>query len=371
MALRYGKYGSYNQTVGVRLDMDDAIQILSPSDVPLQGRLRTDTTNQVKVEWLEEDLTAQSVTIQTSGVSGTASPWTITVDDSSVLRPGDVLWNQTVGTSSRQFTVTSINTGANTAVIASFAGTDDTMDPADGDVLVIVGQYRVEGSDPEEARSVERTSKYNYTQWGQERVEATRTARKRGLYGQGDPYDHEVQKKFKELAIRFERSLVHGQRAISSDSKSRMMGGLLYFIATNTASNTKANASTAINTLVKACYEAGGNPSTLMVSPSVKAAISANTPVGLRTERADNTAGTVVDRIMTDFGEVNLVVNRFFPKTKGILLQEEFLSRVNFDPYFHELLAKTGDADKGHIVGEFSLRVKNEKAHGILTLTDA
>ena len=370
---RYGQQGTYNTTVGVRLDIDDAIVILPVWDVPLQRYIGSEGTNSVKVEWLEEDLTQSTVTVATSGVSGTASPWTLTLatDQAQFVRPGDLL--HLVGAAyDRQFRVTSIDTGANTIVVTSFAGTTNSNDPLDADVFEIIGQYRNEGSDPEEARSVERTTNYNYTQIGQEKVEVTRTQQGRDMYGVTDPYGHEVSKKFKELAIRFERSLVNGYRAISGDAKQRSLGGLLFYITTNTASNTAANAKAAINELVRDAYTAGGNPDTLMVSPAVKAAISANIdPTLRRTDRTDRVAGYVVDTVLTDFNEINIVANRHFPTTKGVLMQREFIKRRPFDPYFHELLAKTGDADEGHIVGEQSLEVKNEKAHGVLTLTDA
>lgn len=367
MAVRSGLTGSYNQTVGVRLDIDEAIHILPVDDVPLQSRIGSSPTDQVKVEWLEEGLSPQTVT-QSGAATGTG-PWTITVDDAYVVRPGDVLQHRGQPIT-EQYLVDSIS-NATTIVISAFAG-GSPGDPGAGAVLEIIGQYRTEGSDPEDARSVERTMPYNYTQFGQEKVEVTRTARKRGLYGQGDPYTHELGKKFKELAIRFERSMVNGQRVLSGDSKKRFMGGLLYFITSNTESNTKANVKTAINSLLRKCYDAGGSPRTLMVSPSVKQAISENVdPTLRRTTRDDTTGGSTIERFLSDFGEVSIVMNRHFPTTKGVVLQDEFITRRTFDPYFHELLAKTGDADKGHIVGEMSLEVKNEKAHGVLTVTDA
>lgn len=373
MAIRNDKYGTWNQTVGVKVDMDDMVQIMTPHDVPLQGWIGTGASAMsVKVEWLEEDLTPQSDTIATSGVSGTDSPWTVTVSDTNIFRPGDVLWVNGAA-SAVQFLVDSI-TSATVMVVTGFAG--NVVDPVDGNVLVIIGQYSNEGGDPQEPRSTERTAKYNYTQIGQEAVEATRTARTRGsrggLYGVGDPYDHELGKKFKELNIRFERSMVHGQRLLSGDSKKRFMGGLLYYILSNTQSGVKANALPLVTALLKYSYEAGGTPQTLMVSPAVKIAIDNSVDQSIRrTDRTEKTGGSVIDHIDTSLGKVDLIVNRFFPATKGILLQGEYLKRRIMDGYFHELLAKTGDADSGHIVGEQSLEVKNEKAHGVLTLTDA
>src|SRR4051794_1964811 len=106
MANRYGKYGTFNQTVGVRLDMDDAIQMLTPVDVPVQQWAPSTTTEQVKVEWLEEDLMAQAVTL-TGAASGTG-PWTITVPDVTELRPGDVLQERDAA-ADKQWSVVSIN----------------------------------------------------------------------------------------------------------------------------------------------------------------------------------------------------------------------------------------------------------------------
>ncbi len=379
MAILEGVRGTFNETVGVKVDMDEGVDILSPSDVPIQQILGVESTVQTKVEWMDEDLMGQKVTVDDASVTGDGSsgtPWTFNVDAGTAeeLRVGDILWNETNGSSAVQYRVESYNTSTDEVTVTAFAG--NATAPANNDVLSIVGQYRDEGSDPTEMRSNERNARYNYTEIFQEGVEATRTARKRGggagLYGKGDPYDHEVMKKFKELGIRFERSAIHGQRAVSVDAKRRSMGGLFYYITSNTASNTKANARTALNSLLRQCYDDGGTPTLLLVSPAVKEAISLNLDASLRqASHQTRNAGYVVDRFMSDFGEVDIATDRHLPTTKGFALSTEYAKIVNFDPYQHELLAKTGDADSGHIVGEKSLKVKNEKAFGVLTITDA
>lgn len=369
---RVGQIATDNQLVGVRLDIDEAIVILPVDDVPLQRYVGSSPTVQTKVEWLEEDLTPQTATIATSGVSGTASPWTVTLadGDGATLRNGDVVTIRGRAYNI-QFTVSGVSSAENggTAVLTAFGSTGASDDPADADVLEIIGQLRDEGSDPEDGRSVDRETNYNYTQWGQEKVEVTRTDRKLGLYGLQDPYTHEVMKKFKELGIRFERSMVSGVRYQSG--KKRFMGGLLYFIATNAVSNTGTNIYKAINDLLRKCYDQGATPDTLMVSPGIKQFVSNIDATLRRTTPSERVAGFTIDRVLTDFGTVDVVMNRHFPTTKGIAMQREFIQRKVFDGYRHEPLAKTGDADQGHIVGEFSLEVKNERAHGVLTITDA
>lgn len=370
MAYRSEAVATFNQTVGVKQDMDEAIRILSPSDTPLQQLLPTVSTNEIKVEWMEEELMPQAVV--NSAQSGTG-PWTLTTTDTGELRVDDVLGVRDGASSALQYIVTGI-TNPTTYVVAGFAG--NTTAPGATSTLELIGQYIVEGSDPKAPRSTERVAKYNYTQIAQEAVQATRTARNRGarggLFGGEDPYIHELGKKFKELAVRFERSMIHGQRAISGDSKQRFMGGLFYYITSNSVSGVKANTKTLLNDAIRKAYDNGSTPEILMVSPSVKSQISTLNTNYLNVSRSETVAGEKVDTFMSDFGEVKVIANRHFPKTRGVVLSTSGNDHaiVNFDPYTHELLAKTGDADKGEIVAEKSLKVKNEKGAVLFTITD-
>lgn len=375
MPYRQEAVATFNQTVGVKQDMDEAIRILSPSDTPLQQLLPTVSTNEIKVEWMEEELMPQAVT--NSAQSGTG-PWTMTTTDTTELRANDILGIRDGASSAIQFKVDSI-TNATTYVVSAFPTSSHTTAPGATSTLEIIGQYIVEGVDPVAPRSTERVAKFNYTQIAQEAVQATRTARNRGARGgmfgldQEDPYLHELGKKFKELAVRFERSMIHGQRSISGDSKQRFMGGLFYYITTNSVSGLKANIKTLLNDAIRKAYDAGSSPEVLMVSPTVKSIISTLNDSYLNIPRNDGGAGTKIDTFMSDFGEVRVIANRHFPKTRGVVLctSQNDHAIVNFDPYTHELLAKTGDADKGQIVAEKSLKVKNEKGAVLFTVTDA
>jgi len=369
MAITFGKSDTANRTVGVKVDMDEAIKILPIDDVPLQRWLPSDSTSTIKVEWMEEELAAQTAVITTSG--DTDTPWTIVVPDTNVFRAGDILHRQGT-TETMTYLVDSI-TNSTTMEVSEFGTTDGAVsgnDPVATETFEIVGQLLAEGADPVDARSEDRTAAYNYTQIGQEKVEASRTARKQARYAQSDPYDHEVQKKFRELAIRFERQLVSGVRYQSGNK--RAMGGIFYYNTTNSVSGLVTNTKTLVQSLVRTCWTAGGSPKTLFVSPAVKAAITANYDASLRRSvRDETTVGFTAERIVTDFGDVDVIATRYLPPTKGVLLQREFDIKRVFDGYTHEMLSKTGDADKGQIVGEFSLEFKNPDAQGVLTLTDA
>lgn len=361
-----------NQTIGVRVDMDEAIDILTPSDVPVQQLLGTDTTALTRIDWLSDQLTPQTFTWTSKTGTG---PWTVTSPDTSYIRVGDVYAIQNGTDSAVQFLVDSI-TSATVVVVSGFAG--NTTSAADGSVLELIGQFRNEGSEPLDQRAIERGEGYNITSIDQEEVKATRTARHRGarggLYGAGDPLEDEKMKKFKELGIRFDRQLLHGQR--SSSGLKRSMGGLFYFItAANGATATsgvKANLKTLLDSAIQGGYEKGGSGNyILMVSPAVKTLIDNLSESAVRTTRTDTGRGIVVDTYKSSFGEVSVVPNRHLPKTRGLVLQPEYDTIVNFDPYFYEDLAKTGDFTRGQIVAEKTLRVKNPEAQGTFTVTDA
>jgi hypothetical protein len=360
------------QTVGVKVEMDEAIVLLSTWDVPLQQMLGSAPCHEVRIDWLEDTLTSQVVNCSSLSTDAT-NLWDIVVDDTSAIRVGDIIHADDAVLLATSYEVTVVVNSTKLTLVPAFGATLHDVNPTatvDVSLYRIIGQSLSEGADPKAFRGVDRTNPYNYTQIGQEAVQVSRTERKRETYGVADEYTHQVQKKFKELAIRMERALTTGLR-YQSGSK-RTMGGLFSFITTNSRSGVVANAKSLVNSLVRDCYNAGGTPRSLYVSPAVKVALSANIdPTLRRTSGSDTKVGYVVDSILTDFGTVEVKVDRHFPTTKGLLLQEEFDTRRVFDGYFHETLAQTGDSTKGEIVGEFSLEVKNQDAQGILTLTDA
>ncbi|MBY0440981.1 MAG: DUF5309 domain-containing protein [Mycobacteriaceae bacterium] len=81
--------------------------------------------------------------------------------------------------------------------------------------------------------------------------------------------------------------------------------------------------------------------------------------------------GVAVDRITTDFGELNLVVERALPKDCIVAVSVDeidpvFLSIPGKGVLFEEELAKTGAAEKSQIYGEIGLKYGAEHDHGIL-----
>jgi hypothetical protein len=81
--------------------------------------------------------------------------------------------------------------------------------------------------------------------------------------------------------------------------------------------------------------------------------------------------GVAVDHIVTDFGNLNLVVERALPKDciSAVSMEEidpVFLEIPGKGVLFEEMLAKTGATDKTQIYGEIGLKWGAESHHGVL-----
>lgn len=84
-----------------------------------------------------------------------------------------------------------------------------------------------------------------------------------------------------------------------------------------------------------------------------------------------NVGGTAVNTIVTDFGVLNVVIDRALPADALAVVSLEqvdpvFLSIPGKGVLFEEQLAKTGASEKSQIYGEIGLKYGNQAAHGVL-----
>ena len=84
-----------------------------------------------------------------------------------------------------------------------------------------------------------------------------------------------------------------------------------------------------------------------------------------------NVGGVSVDTIITDFGTLNVAIDRALPADALAVLSLEqidpvFLSIPGKGVLFEEELAKTGASDKTQIYGEIGLSYGNERSHGVI-----
>jgi hypothetical protein len=87
----------------------------------------------------------------------------------------------------------------------------------------------------------------------------------------------------------------------------------------------------------------------------------------LRVGRNETTVGMRVTQIITPFGDVNIVMDRWAPTSLIYILDPNHAGLLTYDPFAWEPLAKDGDYTKEEVVGEFTFCLRQEKAHALLT----
>lgn len=268
----------------------------------------------------------------------------------------------------------------------------------------------VEGADAVTATRAPTRMRANYTQIVQESFQISDRVEKTKYYGRASEVAYQSAKLAKELKRDLEWALVGTARNASAGNSSTAsrMGNVLGQDASSTPVNTVLNrfAPSVTNgvftenlllTAHQALYNEGADVNTLMINPH-EALYIANFTASAGRERdfgSSKKVVNVVDVYVSPFGEVKVVMNRFIqgyiaddapvvgeqvdptPSDDGDSAPDQLSAALLFDPNMFELctfrawkrtkLAKTGDADKWQMLGEYGLKHKNGKASAVFT----
>jgi len=386
-----GKVTSYDLAVGVKINMDELIYMISPIDSPFINGIGTDGrqllassgVDQTTFKWMDEQLLLPRALVDVSNTSTGASLTTVEVSatDSYKFQVDDLItiMDRTAVQTSVVLRITAINNTTGVLTVAGWANHSDqpatigeSSSAGNGDTVVCLGTALVEGSDPGTARSADRTIRSNYTQiFGPTPVNMTRTEQQITRYGVSDEFAKQLYGRSVENVITREQAYLYGQPVDDTTNKRRSTGGLNYFITSNVDTTTTLTLAS-IESLMQKCYNAGGVPDLLMANPTTLAtlnAISSNDRV--RTIIDDPRRGRVpVTSVFHEFGETQIVRNRWVDKGTAFIVRKEGIQRRVIQPLIVEALAKTGDSDKVQLLCEEGLQVKGEQHMGKwLTLT--
>jgi hypothetical protein len=138
---------------------------------------------------------------------------------------------------------------------------------------------------------------------------------------------------------------------------------------TRTDGTQRAFTETILKDVLTQCWTNGADPSTVMLGGAQKGVASTFSGVATKYNVAAGTKQATVigavDVYVGDFSVVRFVPNRFQRNRDAWVLDFEYLSVDYLRPIKKVALAKTGDASKSMLIGEWMLRVKNEAAEGI------
>ena len=236
----------------------------------------------------------------------------------------------------------------------------------------------VEGAAAGTAATTATTRLGNHTQISKKVVEVSGTHEKVNNAGKKSEMAHQLAKASKEIKRDMETSLLADNAAVAGDgSTARETRGAANFITTNVtdAGVSGTHAAVVEDDVVataEACWNAGGEPSTILLGATNKKLITA------MSGRADNTRSIVdenkslynaVDVYVSDFGTFNIQLDRYCDQDVIYFLQNDMWS-VDYLRDFQTVdIAKEGDSDKKMLLVEYGLRCGNEAANGKIRYT--
>lgn len=364
---------TYSATDNAVRVISNIVNLIDPVETPLiaalggldSGRGKFEVReNGTKVELLEDTFAPMS-DVANQGTTITTNTTVLTVTDASIFQDGHVILID-----SEYMVVSTVDVTNNTITVYSraYGGTNATH--VTTSTIQIVGMARLEGDDADFVGLTSVSIPYNYTDIFQKALKITGTERVVDEYGYEDVWAYQANKAIPELMRLVESAAFHGIRAVGSDSSPRSMGGLGTFITDNTVGAAGAIAKTHVDALAEKVRLDGGSPDLLVLHPSIandlRALIDTSSFVNL-TQENDMFGMNAIQGVRTQYGVLRLVESLWCPSGTAYMLDSRKVGFYLLRPFGWHKLAKNGDSDRAEVVGELTLLVANDKAHGKIT----
>ncbi len=363
-------------------DVSDIIGIVSPFETPLLDALgdASRAAQSTVHEWLEDELLPAGDAINDATYTNATTDTSFVVDNGSRFRVGDQIQ---VANSREVMLVTGVSTNTLT-VVRGYGGT--TAEPlADNKALRILGNAALEGDDRPATRFTNRARKSNYTQIFTAAVEVSGSQLAAKQIAVGDELDYQKAERLRELLRDLEQCVVNGVAPVStpegSASVRRTLRGIIPHLATNVFVNNAAGfpagaggsnnqlTEEQINTALRFIWEqSSAKIDTIAVSGFQKRRINSFITSNQRYTARQENFKNLVSSYESDFGVCRVVLSRWVPADTVLLLDS---SRIEVLPLagrsFHfRKQASTGDSEVGQVIGEYTLEMRNENAHGLI-----
>jgi hypothetical protein len=359
---------------GMAEDVSDVIGMISPDETPLLDVIGDAPNPAANVlhEWLEDELNPNTI-VASSNALTTDSAAAFNYKGGPVsrnLQVGAILKSNVTG---EYIQLTGL--GGNTLTFSrGFGGTIPGAITA-GDTFFVISDAALEGADVVGDISRPRSRKFNYTQIFKKDIIVSGTQQSvTHLGGVADEMEYQTQLRLRETLRDLEKAAINGVlsgNTLGSSTAYRTMRGLWSFIQTNVTSVATLNPDV-LNNIIAAPWGNGAVDLDLIVMDPVYKSIAdkwndtrheifQNTPQGF-VRRVTNFEGT--------YGRHQLMLNRWMPARSLMVISSE---RINVVPLqgraFQRVpVARTGDAEKAMIIGEYTIEFRNEegcaKAYG-------
>jgi hypothetical protein len=362
-------------------DVSDLVAINSPHETPLLDALGDGArpARSTVHEWLEDELLPNTDRIDQPSFNDPDTDTEILVRHPERFRIGDQIRNVD---GQEIMLVTGVDiTSAALTVQRQYGGSTATA-LADEQTLLILGNAALEGADADVARFTTRTRRVNYTQIFSSTVEVSGTELAVRQLAIADELDYQKHQRTRELLRDLENTVINGRAAgvnpEGSASVRRTMKGLLGFISTHrfVAGTDSFPADTTLteeqlNLALREVWQGStARIDLVVVGGREKRAINQFIASDRRFTSRSDTFKDLVSVYESDFGVCRVVLSRSVPPGQVLLLDS---SRIDVLPlsgrsFHYKPLGRNGDRESGQLIGEYTLELRNENAHGVIRL---
>jgi hypothetical protein len=255
---------------------------------------------------------------------------------------------------------------------------------SNGQRLNILGNAAIEGDDRPATQFTNRSRRRNYTQIFTAGVEVSGSLRAARTVGLADEVAFQKQERTRELLRDLENCVINGVSAPTNpqgtSSTRRTMNGIIPLLSTNQfvpgQGATPAGSGTGnglTETVFNACLrqvweQSSGRIDTVVLGGFQKRRVNEFAALARLFGPEDTRFQSRVSVYESDFGVCRMVLSRYVPADTILFLDS---SRLQVMPlggrsFHYKPLAATGDHEVGMVVGEYTLELKNENAHGVL-----
>ena len=228
------------------------------------------------------------------------------------------------------------------------------------------GTLKKEGADAGDPIKSSRGSLSNVCQIIEKVTQVSGTAEKLNPKGIGSSFNDEVADRLIETKRDLEWYFLNGVRAEENDSTPRQMNGLINLVNAENVIDATAGLTEALmlDAMQKMWDHGSQGEYYTFVNASVKRKLNdllknaANIRVNI-TNGLSQTMGITVQKVESDFGTLNLVLDRHMDTKTMLILDLDQVQIAELRGTFFEMLPKAGDYHKGHILNESTIKLLN------------
>jgi hypothetical protein len=370
-AMPFTGLATYDDFTVLDADISEILLLVAVRETPFLDLLGTPlrpATN-VKHDWVEQNIGPDRIIASTAINSATAATGVQVNGLAHLLQVGMLLEVEAPAGSNTEIAQISSIPGPNSLLLTRNVGVTPrgVSSLAAGGTLFVISTAEKEGDDTDGDVSRPRVPKTNYTQIFKKPVKLSGT-RQAVLTAPnvGSELENQVALRTIELLRDLEKAVIRSVAisTIGDDNVYRSMDGLRQFITTINSgvagSSFTADPLKYVNAVMAQAWGQGARDlDVLLVGSDWGADISATNASKFVVEQGDRTVQRLVERITTDYGSLVKVVSPWMPPKSmmGVSTRRIFVPPLTGRNFQRQNLAKVGDNDKLHVIGEYTLEV--------------